>query len=491
MGAIKQAIDLKPKNTEVWYHKACILEKMERYEESLAALNVDLKLDPKDIKSRTNKTRLLEKMERYDDAIETIDEIIRIDSININAIEKKGKILEKLKRYEDAISSYDKVLAIDANNEEAKKNKEIALESLKKQRFTEVLNDIKSQYTKSNYSDVIHLSDTAIEIDPTNHLSYLYKGNALRELGKYGEAVQCYDKALEINPNYTDAIKNKEIAEEAIAEETIIKTKSNYEKTIAVPTIKSDVDRLQQKKDTLPPKGTMGAIGGGVQSKPSDNVTVDDVRATAIPAIKSDSLHERTLPPKPQRNNIKILIPIAAVIIGAVIAFVVFESGIMQQHPEMYSVTPVAVNPDLDQSVTTTINKPIDVNLSDSDSDVKPIIAANPSHGTLGAIRTRFDTGVVVVTYTPNQEFTGDDSFIFELLNRTGSNTGTITITVNQPPSPTTPQQIANNNHPPTANDQSITTKKNTPTSNQSSVITYRVVGRERRSYTHTHSCLC
>jgi hypothetical protein len=60
--------------------------------------------------------------------------------------------------------------------------------------------------------------------------------------------------------------KNKEIAEKAIAEET----KSSYEKTTAIPNFKSDVDSLQEKKDTLPPKRTMAAIGDGVQLKPSE-----------------------------------------------------------------------------------------------------------------------------------------------------------------------------------------------------------------------------
>ena len=36
-------------------------------------------------------------------------------------------------------------------------------------------------------------------------------------------------------------------------------------RTTAIPTIKSNVDDLQQKKDTVPLKGAMGAIGGGVQ----------------------------------------------------------------------------------------------------------------------------------------------------------------------------------------------------------------------------------
>ncbi len=95
----------------------------------------------------------------------------------------------------------------------------------------------------------------------------LYSG---RTNNKYNDpTLPGYDPAksipLKMNPNYTDAIKNGEIAELAIADETILKTKPSYEMTAAVPIINSDVDILQKKKDTLPPKGTLGAIGGGTK----------------------------------------------------------------------------------------------------------------------------------------------------------------------------------------------------------------------------------
>ena len=35
---------------------------------------------------------------------------------------------------------------------------------------------------------------------------------ALYNLGKYEEAIKCYDKAIEIDPNYADAWNNKGLA---------------------------------------------------------------------------------------------------------------------------------------------------------------------------------------------------------------------------------------------------------------------------------------
>jgi len=49
-------------------------------------------------------------------------------------------------------------------------------------------------------------------------LEWIKKGIALRELGRYGEAIECYDKALEIDPKDEVARKNKKLAEQKLRE---------------------------------------------------------------------------------------------------------------------------------------------------------------------------------------------------------------------------------------------------------------------------------
>ncbi len=63
------------------------------------------------------------------------------------------------------------------------------------------------------YDEAIRCYDTALEINPEYAYLWNGKGNALYDLGRYDEAIRCYDKALEINPEYKLAKKNREIAE--------------------------------------------------------------------------------------------------------------------------------------------------------------------------------------------------------------------------------------------------------------------------------------
>ena len=122
-------------------------------------------------------------------------------------------------------------------------------------------------------------------------------------------------------------------------------------------------------------------------------------------------------------------------VIGAVIAFTFLSpmnqpTNIDQQAPPTQS--PASLTPPIptdnteqivtnqppvanDQSVTTDVNKPVDIRLTASDLDKNDRLIAKtvalPSHGTLSDINQ--DTGVV--TYTPNPGFTGTDSFTFNV----------------------------------------------------------------------------
>ena len=67
-------------------------------------------------------------------------------------------------------------------------------------------------YFLGKYDEAIKCYDKAIEIDPDNSVVWNNKGLALSSLGKYDEAIKCYDKVIEIDPNDADAWNNKGLA---------------------------------------------------------------------------------------------------------------------------------------------------------------------------------------------------------------------------------------------------------------------------------------
>jgi len=106
-----------------------------------------------------------------------------------------------------------------------------------------------------------------------------------------------------------------------------------------------------------------------------------------------------------------------------------------------------------DQSVTTDQNTPVDIQLAATDADGDTLtysIVDDPIHGTLSG----FDAATGNVTYTPDPDYAGTDSFTFKANDgKVDSNIATVSITVTF---------SAAVNHAPVAEDQSVTTDQNT-----------------------------
>ncbi len=58
----------------------------------------------------------------------------------------------------------------------------------------------KSQLEKENFDDALSSFEQAILLDQKNPDLWNLKGTALRSLGRYNEAIDCFNKSLEIDP---------------------------------------------------------------------------------------------------------------------------------------------------------------------------------------------------------------------------------------------------------------------------------------------------
>ena len=58
----------------------------------------------------------------------------------------------------------------------------------------------KSQLENGNFDDALSSFEQAILLDQKNPDLWNLKGTALRSLGRYNEAIDCFNKSLEIDP---------------------------------------------------------------------------------------------------------------------------------------------------------------------------------------------------------------------------------------------------------------------------------------------------
>ncbi|MEA2045640.1 MAG: tetratricopeptide repeat protein [Euryarchaeota archaeon] len=64
-------------------------------------------------------------------------------------------------------------------------------------------------YGLGDYTEAIRCYDEAIRINPQYTDAWNNKGLALGDLGRYDEAIDCYDKSIKIDPEHALAWKNK------------------------------------------------------------------------------------------------------------------------------------------------------------------------------------------------------------------------------------------------------------------------------------------
>lgn len=165
MAANDRAVEIAPENATVWIYRAGNLDQIGSFTINLSLLNESLKA--------------------YDRALE-------LDPNNADAWNGKGVALVHLSqylgdtsRYEEALRYYDRALELDPQTEGVLQNKASILAALGRQ----------NESAKA-YAQVIEAANTSAEQASAWHS----KGDALMSQGKYREAVDAYNRAVEIDP---------------------------------------------------------------------------------------------------------------------------------------------------------------------------------------------------------------------------------------------------------------------------------------------------
>jgi tetratricopeptide (TPR) repeat protein len=196
-----EAVKIEPSSELAWYGKGLALSKLGRYEETIACYDKVIELNPSYAEAWFEKGWTLSiGLGEHEEAIVCFDKLLEIQPNNHNAWFYKGNALNSLARYEEAIKSYDKALEIKPDDLVAWLDRGLALSKLRK------------------YEEAIKSYDKALEINPEHADAWNNKGVVLRNLGKYQDAIYCYDKALRINPKYADALRNKDLSLDKLRE---------------------------------------------------------------------------------------------------------------------------------------------------------------------------------------------------------------------------------------------------------------------------------
>jgi tetratricopeptide (TPR) repeat protein len=196
---IGKVLNMNPLSADAWEVKGDAFIELDDYEEAVNCYSKATEIEPRRPLALFNKGRSLGLLGKYEESIECFDRIIEFAIVAKTPIIPricflKGQALHNLGRYEEAIQILDKGLEMKSPIEEDLDEKADAL-ILK----GDALSKLK------RHPEALECYNVAIEMSPSNPITWVKKTGPLNALHHYKEALDAANKAKELG------LRSKEI----------------------------------------------------------------------------------------------------------------------------------------------------------------------------------------------------------------------------------------------------------------------------------------
>jgi tetratricopeptide (TPR) repeat protein len=212
-----KALQINPHDIDSLRHKAEAMVNLGEEDGAVICYEEVCKLQPEDALSWVEKGDLLTWLNRLDEALASYERATTLDSTSADIWRKKGLVLRNSQRYEEAHLCYDHALRIKARDPENWWGKgDVFLDQGQPEKAFECfakgqLVDSAAVYgaaawsergngvfDSGNPAEALHYYEKSIECDSNHVWGWRGKGLALEALKRVDEALQCFDRALEL-----------------------------------------------------------------------------------------------------------------------------------------------------------------------------------------------------------------------------------------------------------------------------------------------------
>lgn len=217
-----RTLEGNPQNADAWKDRGVALASLgresdanESYEKAIEIYDQIIEKNPKNNSALLSKADAFEVLGRSEAALEAYDKVIALNSTNDpGALIRKSDILFELGKYNMSAETFDKVVDLLANDT-GKMAVEAGLEPADNQFATIQGGNLVKKITcsmKGNHTDANKVvwkeKEGVISIN-----TWIYKGQVLRVLfNRYNESSKSYDIYMQIDSNFVDYWRNKELS---------------------------------------------------------------------------------------------------------------------------------------------------------------------------------------------------------------------------------------------------------------------------------------
>jgi tetratricopeptide (TPR) repeat protein len=252
---LKKVLEQNPMESNAWTLKSNCHRAIREYEEAVKCLDKALEIDPKNLLARKNQATLLSIQGDEKKAQEILSENLSIDPIDFQSWSIKGEQLMELGNFGEAMNCFNVAVNLSSGHpythqlsEKCKQNQKHYQEIRKSLPQNSMdWNDRGGKlYSIGVYIEALGCFEEALRLEPGRYEFLMNKAGTLERLGRYKKALlfmeyairkkpndanlwnlkgniwfkkeqfknafDCYEKALELNPNFRVAQKNKDAA---------------------------------------------------------------------------------------------------------------------------------------------------------------------------------------------------------------------------------------------------------------------------------------
>ncbi len=218
---IGEAISIKSDAHDAHYNRACLLQKLSRPEDALAAFDRAVSLKPDYVEALVNRASVLTALKRHEDALASLDQVLALRPSIAEVWNNQAGALTALNRPEDALASYDRAVELKPGYAEAWKNRGVLLVALGRaqdalESFAKAIGlDPSNSQALRGRADILLLLKRNEEAaasyqkylaqKPDDADGWTHLGIALIEMNRHGEALASFDKAVALDPVNADA----------------------------------------------------------------------------------------------------------------------------------------------------------------------------------------------------------------------------------------------------------------------------------------------
>jgi superkiller protein 3 len=241
IAAYRKAIELNPELAIAYNNLGITLSDQKKLEEAVAAYQKAIELDPNYATAYYNLGNDLSDQKKLEEAVAAYQKAIELDPNYAIAYNNLGNALSDQKKLDEAVTAYQKAIELDPKFANSYNNLGIALYEQKK-----------LEQAISNFKTALSLPEDTLVSPTTAHtLANNNLGVALQELilRLRREAIEHFDKAEELDPNYIYASNNN------IAARKLWSAEQDQ-----LASLESDIEFLPKNDPNLPVKRSVVRI---------------------------------------------------------------------------------------------------------------------------------------------------------------------------------------------------------------------------------------